>query len=92
MKSFTRNLAVGLISLAAVPMIAGCVSRKETTTTIPASPPEVVVQPAPVAIVPSPSSATVTTERSVRSGDMGNTTTTQERTTTYRSDSTTAMP
>src|SRR5580693_1199316 len=106
MNILTRGLTAGAISIVGLLTIAGCSSHEEVSAVQP--PPQVIVEPAPVAsrtvtektttVTPAPVPAPVVTEqttttRSVNdSSDSSGPDVAQQKTTSYHSESTTVTP
>ena len=106
MKTFTRGLILSAISMAGLLALAGCSEREEVRTVQP--PPQVVVQPAPVVVpsqtvtektttytqpaVPVVTERTTTERRLNDAYDNTGPDMTQQRSSSYHSETTTVTP
>ena len=90
-----QRFAISVVTITAFTCVAGCGSSTkevDTTTYVPAAPAQVVVQPAPVQVVPPTTTTTSTSsEGSRNSSDSGNAGT-AESSSSHHSESTTVTP
>jgi hypothetical protein len=88
-----QRFAISVVAAAAFACVAGCGSTKEveTTTYVPAAPAQVVVQPAPVQVVPPTTTSSTSSERSSNSTDSNNAGTV-DSSSSHHSESTTVTP
>ncbi len=89
-----QRFAISIVSVAALACVAGCGSSTkevDTTSYIPAAPAQVVVQPAPVQVVPPTTTSSTSSERSSNSSDSNNAGTVDSASSRH-SESTTVTP
>jgi hypothetical protein len=89
-----QRFAIGAVSIVAFACVAGCgTSTKEVDTTsyVPAPPAQVIVQPAPVQVVPPTTTSSTSSERSSNSTESGNAGTV-ESSSSHHAESTTVTP
>jgi hypothetical protein len=90
-----QRFAISVVTIAAFTCVAGCGSSTkevDSTTYIPAAAPaQVVVQPAPVRVVPPTTTSSTSSERSSNSSDSNNAGTV-DSSSSHHSESTTVTP
>jgi hypothetical protein len=90
-----QRFAISVVAVTAFACVAGCGSTtkevEKTTTYVPAAPAQVVVQPAPVQVVPPTTTTNTSSERSSNSSDSGNAGTV-DSSSSHHSESTTVTP
>lgn len=94
MKHSTR-IAISLLTLAAIPLLAGCESSTEQvskTRYIALPPSQVVVEPSAPTVVTPPSTVSTTEERSSSDSTTTGNNATEERSSAYHSETSTVTP
>jgi hypothetical protein len=89
-----QRFAISIVSVAALACVAGCGSSTkevDTTSYVPAAPAQVVVQPAPVQVVPPTTTSSTSSERSSNSSNSNNAGTV-DSSSSHHSESTTVTP
>ncbi len=89
-----QRFAISIVSVAALACVAGCGSSTkevDTTSYVPAAPAQVVVQPAPVQVVPPTTTSSTSSERSSNSSNSNNAGTVDSSSSRH-SESTTVTP
>jgi len=89
-----QRFAISIVSVAALACVAGCGSSTkevDTTSYVPAAPAQVVVQPAPVQVVPPTTTSSKSSERSSNSSNSNNAGTVDSSSSRH-SESTTVTP
>jgi hypothetical protein len=89
-----QRFAISVVSIAAFTCVAGCGSSTkevDTTSYVPVAPAQVVVQPAPVPVVPPTTTSSTSSEGSRNSSSSGNAGTV-DTSSSHHSESTTVTP
>jgi hypothetical protein len=88
-----QRFAISVVAAAAFACVAGCGSTKEVDTTsyVPAAPAQVIVQPAPVQVVPPTTTSNTSSDRSSNSTNSNNAGTVDSSSSRH-SESTTVTP
>jgi len=89
-----QRFAISIVSVAALACVAGCGSSTkevDTTSYVPAAPAQVVVQPAPVQVVPPTTTSSTSSERSSNTSNSNNAGTVDSSSSRH-SESTTVTP
>jgi len=88
-----QRFAISVVAAAAFACVAGCGSTKEVDTTsyVPAAPAQVIVQPAPVQVVPPTTTSNTSVDKSSNSSNSNNGGTV-DSSSSHHSESTTVTP
>ena len=88
-----QRFAISVVAAAAFACVAGCGSTKEVDTTsyVPVAPAQVIVQPAPVQVVPPTTTSSTSVDKSSNSSNSNNGGTV-DSSSSHHSESTTVTP